>query len=312
MPRISVFLDPNIKDHIVIKRMLPYWEKWGIAITSPQNANIHLSSVIFGTETSLPKVLRLDGIYYDSKTDYTLENLPLREAYKRADGIIYQSKFVENIVPHYLGDTSAKTTRIYNGVDPWLEHKEEEIFHIVVMSTWRRWKRLKEMVEIFAEFSRKHNAILHIIGRTNEFIWPYANVIYHRQLTYEQMGPILELANVTLHLGKRDSCPNSLIELLAVGIPAIVSDCGGGAAELASLVKGCIVCQGDVDLGRTSPESIYEEKWNELDPLFKSNVLKALEEIYEDRRRVQIPKRLTAERMAQAYGSFMGDIYGMD
>ena len=48
----------------------------------------------------IPLFQRLDGIWYDTKTDYEKMNEPIKKTYDVADGVVFQSKFDRDFISH--------------------------------------------------------------------------------------------------------------------------------------------------------------------------------------------------------------------
>jgi glycosyltransferase involved in cell wall biosynthesis len=295
--------------------MLPYWKQNDCDIVNEiSSADIHLSYVLFHRNSSLPKIIRVDGIYYNTETNYNSWNAPISRAHTIADGIIYQSEFSSIMVPSYMEGRkhNAKTKVIYNGIDDgWAgEHTpDKNTFHIVVSSIWRRHKRLKEIIELFLEFLKSHNAFLHILGNleTNA-IYNHPKICYYKYVYYDQMALIFRKANLSLHLSKKDSCPNTVVEAIGAGIPVITTNACGGATDMAEETEGCIVCSGDGSYDNISPAPYYTDDYNKLSEENRTNILQAMDIIYKDRRRVKLPEFLTARHMANEYLNFFKEV----
>ena len=116
---MRIFLD-NYDGHITLKRMLPYWGRMGHTVSlNPKGCSVHLAGVRFGVNTPLPKCLRLDGIYYDSATNYKGRNLDISKSHSIADGVIYQSNYSRMLIESLLlpRKKNAKYNVIYNGIE---------------------------------------------------------------------------------------------------------------------------------------------------------------------------------------------------
>jgi len=311
-----IYMD-NGSNHIVTRRMIPYWGVKGSYISDIKNANIQLSYVHFSQITKLPKIVRIDGIYYDSETNYKSRNHIISQAHSIADGIIYQSNFSSIMVPHYLEKRkeSSKIKVIYNGIDrDWVGNHIEnpKNFNIVVSAIWRRHKRLNEIIKIFLEFVKTHNAILHVLGSLDREsnVYSHPKICYYKHVDYNKMKSIFTRANVSLHLSKRDSCPNTVIETIGAGIPVITTNACGGATDMIKMTDGCIICNGDADYKDIDPVPHYQDGYNKLPEKTFNEILIALENIYKDRRRVILPEKLTAKYMAEEYLNFIGEVLG--
>lgn len=302
---MNIFIDDG-RNHILTKRMLPYWKEDGHNIVdSSRKADIHLTYVKFDHSSSLPKVLRLDGVYYDAETNYKKRNHLINVATRLTNGIIYQSIFSKLYCEQYLSNTNRESIIIYNGIEPgWCgDHEETKDFNIVVSASWRRWKRLKEITQIFLKFFSRHsNAKLHVIGKADCKI-THKNVFYYNYISHNDMIPILKKANVSLNIAKRDWCPNALLEILGVGIPVITTDACGGVTEIAEFIQGCIICRGE----KNDQEFLYQytENYNKLAYDVEDILLKALEIVYQDRRKIILPDIFSIKHVANEYIRFM-------
>lgn len=299
----------NASGHITIERMLPYWKDMGHQVTSSidDKCNVNLAYVNFGSRTNLPKVLRLDGIYYDSDTNYNDRNKSISDSHSMADAVIYQSDYSRLLIEKYLKNRKkgAFYDVIYNGINPgWAgEPIEHDGINITVTSKWRRHKRLKEIIELFFEFhSSFPNSKLHIFGLLHDN-QPVRNkhVIYYGMQPRNNMLKVIRMTDFSLHLSKRDSCPNSVVEYIGAGIPTITTNNCGGSTEICSLTPGCVVIDGDGDYNDLSPVPHYRDKWNALPPEVSSGILSAMKKLAEDRTRVELPTVLTAKYMAERY-----------
>ena len=310
---MKIFLD-NYDGHITLKRMLPYWQKMGVSVsTDPKESQVHLANVRFSIRTSLPKALRLDSIYYDSATNYNDRNKEISTSHSKADGIIYQSLYSKRLIESYLTPRKkdAKWSVIYNGIEPdwcgnFIPHKG---INITIIGKHRRHKRLKEIIEIFIEFLKSYSDTnLHIFGRLhdNKEVC-HSRIKYYGHVDREKMFEQLRKTDMSLHLSKRDCAPNSVVEYLSAGIPVITTNNCGGATEMCH-IPGCIIVDGDGSYDDLAPVSHYGEQWNVLpDQVFK-DIVNAMCLIAEDKRRVVLPDKLHIEHMAESYVKLMKEI----
>ncbi len=312
---MRIYLD-NALGHITITRMLPFWTKMGHTITtnSSDKFDVQLSYVRIGQKTNKPVIQRIDGIYYDSATDYKNRNIAISNSHAVADGIIYQSKYSKSLIERLLKQRkpNVKYSVIYNGIDEswprsYVEHDE---INITITGKHRRHKRLKEITELFVEYNKKYpNSFLHIFGilHDNKEI-KHKNVIYYGQVERIKMQNVFRKTDFSIHLSKRDSCPNSVVEYIGAGIPVITTDNCGGATEMCKMTEGCIIIKGDGSYFDTNPVPHYSEEWNILSPDVKTNLLSAMYEMTENKRRVNLPIELTAKYQAEQYIKLMKDL----
>lgn len=312
---MKILLD-NISGHVVIERMLPYWKTWGHSVTTnlSDSPDVQLCGVRIGINSKLPKVQRIDGIYYDSATDYNGRNMEISNSHSIADGIIYQSAYSKTLIEKLLKPRkpSAKYDVIYNGIEPdWTgEHVKHEGINITVTGKHRRHKRLKEIIELFLEYYKQYpESKLHIFGRLhdNKEV-KHKDIKYYGHVERKHMVEVLKRTDFSIHLSKRDSCPNSVVEMIGVGIPVITTNNCGGATEMCQMAKGCIVVDGDGSYNDVDPVPHYGDKWNMLSDTLKHDLLQAMVDMTVNKRQVVLPIQLSAEYMAMKYIQLMKSV----
>lgn len=316
MNKSICILADNAVGHVAITRMEPIWKKMGHRITTNINdkSNVQLSFVRIGIKTKLPKCLRLDGIYYDSATNYNARNQDISSSHSIADGVIYQSKYSQMLIESLLKNrkVGAKYSVIYNGInDNWSgKFKPHSNINITITGKHRRHKRLKEIIELFLTFRKTHeDSVLHIFGRMhdNKEV-KHPNIKYYGHVDRNKMFEVLNITDMTIHLSKRDSCPNSVSEMIGCGIPVITTNNCGGATEMAQMTPGCIIINGDGHYNDIAPVAHYGESWNELPTNVFDDIINAMEIIAQDKRRIVVPEKLKIEFMAEEYITLMKGI----
>lgn len=314
---MKILLD-NYDGHVTLQRMLPYWIKMGHNVTTNKNdkCDIQLSNVRIGITSNLPKVLRIDSIYYDSATDYNTRNNAISIGHSVADGIIYQSNYSRMLIERLLKPRKSKAhfSVIYNGIDKdWAKSfVEHDGINITITGKHRRHKRLKEIIELFVEYNKRYtNSKLHIYGilHDNKEI-KHKDIIYYGQVDRTKMISIFRQTDFTLHLSKRDSCPNSVVEYIGSGIPVITTDNCGGATEMCKMTDGCAIIKNDGSYFDTNPVPHYTEQWNVLSDDVRKHLLGAMTQMTENKRRVVLPEQLTAEYQAKEYISLLEKVIG--
>ena len=308
--RLKIF-DESTERHIVVERMEPYFNSKGcFVLSNPRNCDVQLSFARIEKSNNLPTVLRIDGIYYDLDTNYKAKNLSISNSHERSDGVIYQSNYSKALCEKFLKPRKRTSICkvIYNGVDPkWCGERKDHLgTNIVILSKWRRLKRLKEIVNLFLEFLNVvPDSTLHVLGELhgNKPV-KHEKIIYYGMVSRDIVGNVLNIADFSLHLCKRDSCPNSVVETIGAGVPVITTDKCGGATEICSVTQGCIVCNGDFD-SDFKPEHPYRDSYNILTPQLHDNILQSMIMISKDKRLVKLPEQLTAEYMANSYIDIM-------
>lgn len=313
---MKILLD-NYEGHITLQRMLPYFTACCHSVTTNINDDydVQLSSVRVGLrKKDRPVILRLDSVYYDSATDYNGRNAEISKSHQIADGIIYQSNYSKMLIEALLKPRKldAKLAVIPNGIEPdWCgDPIEHSGINITVTGKHRRHKRLKEIIELFIEYNKQYpDSKLHIFGRLhdNKEV-KHKDIVYYGHVDRSKMVDILRVTDFSIHLSKRDSSPNSVVEMIGAGIPVITTNNCGGATEMCQITPGCVIINGDGDYNDVSPVPHYGEKWNVLSDRLKSDLLLAMVVMTLYKKRVELPIQLSAEWMAAKYISLMKSV----
>jgi glycosyltransferase involved in cell wall biosynthesis len=170
------------------------------------------------------------------------------------------------------------------------------------------------MVYIIEELVKEYpDWTLHVVGSgkgVDMGIRRYPFVKWFDHIGYPQMRELYRRMDVAMHIAKRDWCPNTVVEFLAAGIPTIVSDCGGGATELVTLVEPGFVAMDDSDPSPYVPVAQYTDGWCAISDDFKTNVQSKLQQVYKGwlPKRVALPVELTSEYVALTYLDFMKEM----
>lgn len=304
---MKIYTD-NCTGHIMTKRMTPYFKQQGHKFyEDPRGCDVQLAFVRYGWQGKLPKVLRLDGIYYDAATPWRERNGGISQSHAISDAVIYQSNYSKMLCEALLlpRNSKAKSSVIFNGIEPdWCgSHMTHEGFNIVVVGKHRRHKRLKEIIDVFTSFYETHrDAKLHVFGLLHDNkVVKHPGITYYGMVDRSKMVDVFRVSDCSIHLSKRDSCPNSVVETLGAGIPNITTDNCGGATEMCELTPGCYIIGGDGLYDDVSPVPHYGEAWNVLPRNVFHGVIHALEEVYNTRPRVILPNDLHIKTVSDKY-----------
>lgn len=308
---MNIYAD-NVLGHILTKRITPHLNKQGHSFSeNPIGCNVQLSFVRAGWRGTLPIVQRIDGIYYSSVEDYQTRNSAISKTHQIASGVIYQSEYSKKLCEHLLlqRNPKAKVSVIYNGIEPcWCgDHIKHSGIHIVVLGKHRRHKRLAEIIELFYHYNTMvPDSTLHIFGLLhNNIPVNHPRIKYYGMVEREKMIEVMRISDMSIHLSKRDSCPNSVVECISAGIPVITTNNCGGATEMCRMTPGCIVVEQDGDYDDLKPVDYYGEQWNKVKPEVQIELLNAMLSITNDKRRVILPKELHADYTADKYIEIM-------
>ncbi len=206
-----------------------------------------------------PYILRLDGIAIDSKetrgrNDHV--NIPIFNSIKKAAGLVYQSKFNKELIETFSDIKTQPSCIIHNGVDlehfsPTGENHRKRLGipddHIVLLtsSSWRPHKRLSDIIRIFMILCEQYCHLhLIILGKIQEDIPTHNRIHCSGFISPAQLPGWYRSADIFIFLSWLDTCPNTVVEALASGLPVVCTD-QGGTKELIHLTNGGIVAKAD-------------------------------------------------------------------
>ena len=304
---MKVFIDGTLRG--AVTRLIPFWKKMGVKIVDKLKFGDVQLAIVRISQRGLPKVpicLRLDGVYYDKdkSIDFERRNSSIARSHKIADAVIYQSNMAKAMAEKYLGKRNGKYDKIiYNGVeDGWNNPIKHKNVNIMCTNKWRRIKRLPEIISIFNEFRNYYpEAKLHVIGpfRKGAYEIKNTNVIYYGQQNHSEMRKIYRKGDFFLHLCKKDSCPSTVVEAIASGMPVVTTNSCGGATEMCNMTGGCVVVDGEEE--NLEPDYIYGEEYNYLAKDIRNDIVLEMVKIIKEKRRVELPVELTARFVAAQY-----------
>jgi len=195
---------------------------------------------------NIPRILRLDGIYFNNKQQFNILNKPILATYKNADTVVFQSKFNKALTEKWFG-VHNNSVIIPNGADinlidqiPVFDFKnspiseESEIWSCA--SNWRGHKRLKDNVLYFLKYA-PDDAKLIIAGHGAHRVLDFKDkdvisqfgerVFYIGHLNWELLISLYKRSTTFLHLAFLDHCPNVVVEAQAAGCEIICASSGG-------------------------------------------------------------------------------------
>ena len=203
-------------------------------------------------------ILRLDGLYFDSENtrgDSEKLNRPIFKAYKKANGIIFQSDFSRLLFKNFAGETHSPNVVIPNGVPKNFSPEGEKIDYgyektILCSAKWRAHKRLDCIIEGFLEYGNP-NVGLVIIGGGIEKRFEHPKIKYVENIPPHDLPKYLRGGNAFIHLTWLDNCPNTVVEALACGLPVLCTH-NGGTKEIVRSNGIVIQCEEDYDFKKVA------------------------------------------------------------
>jgi glycosyltransferase involved in cell wall biosynthesis len=201
------------------------------------------------SEPLAPMIVRLDGVYFDTESDFVSQNKNILRSYKLSSGAIFQSEYCRELIFKFFGEHE-NSQIIHNGADlqfiKSVQPMENELtakFENVwtCASSWyynnnpntpRRWKRLKENVEFFQQYAAPRDCLV-VAGdvalpdRVQD-----SRVFYSGRLPTDDLFSLYKASKYFIHLASPDACPNVVVDARASGCRVICSSLGG-AKEIA-------------------------------------------------------------------------------
>ena len=251
----NVNLKSNSGPNYFANKLVKYLKLRGVLFDNNLNYDKKLTFIqSIGTRPNLPMYLRLDGIYFNSNFDCKLMNHAIKESYKKAVGVVFQTEFNKNLIFKWFGPHDNYTI-IPNGADrlylsSFVNCKETEKMFLnydkvwSCAAHWHSYKRLKENIDYFLNFSGP-NDVLIVAGKEPDYLMKHPRIKYVGNLDTKQLVTIYKISDYFIHLAYLDHCPNVVVDAKACGCKIICSS-SGGTKEIAG--SDAVV--------------IYEEEWN--------------------------------------------------
>lgn len=219
-------------------------------VTLPENDIDVRLSFISSTPgfSSIPTVLRLDGVWFNTRQNWRLLNEPIKTSYNTANHVIVQSFFDLDLIEHYFGKKKpGSISVIHNSVDLDDVYMIPKIGTETLMSTfgfeqawlcashWRPHKRLSENVRYFHEFSNKSTCFLIAgLGLNYQEIDDVTSdrVFYLGELDRKTLVSYMKSSERFVHLAYLDHSPN-VVTLARACDCDITCSISGGTNEIA-------------------------------------------------------------------------------
>ncbi len=284
----------------------------GVKVTdNPQHeADISLHIIRLKPTKSRIKIVRIDGVWHDTRVDYVKRNKGISESLHKSDAVVYQSQFSSHMGDVFLGKFKGPRAVIYNGADPEFFEKakpvkvsEKNVF--VAFSRWRPHKRLRDIIESFllANIESSRLLVAGDLSRSGlsdkeqkRYFEGCPSISYLGVIDQNRIARYLKIACASIHLCWFDSCPNSVVEAITAKVP-VISNNVGGTPELVRL-SGGYVCNIDKPYD-FKPLDLYHPK-----PIDRSIIAKAMVKASQKRLPIRNDHVLINE-VAKQYLTFM-------
>lgn len=178
---------------------------------------------------SIPKIKRMDGIYWQDKLKY--KNGELNKAALQSDKVIFISKYSKNTLKE-LYDIDVNNEVILNNVDDNIFYpRKKDKFRLVSSCTnWdREGKRLDELIK----FANNISDEIHLIGKCEKEL--PKNIIKHGYMeSLYSMSNIIGESSIFISLFYRDAGSKVTCQAIKCHLPVLYVTSGG----LKELVNG--------------------------------------------------------------------------
>jgi len=190
-------------------------------------------------------------------------NETLKDNFDNCELVAYQSEFAKHMVEKAFGKREGPI--IFNASVPklpgnFIKWKHGEEIRIVCCSIWRAWKRLHEIERMVRGLASKgHKIKLSVVGKDHRDDCPFGlpkegdnfKIEYLGLMNINEMIPIYYQNHVGVHLSFNDYSPASVTEMMASGLPVIVTNSGGSKDVVQD--KGGIVINTDPFIDTSFP-----------------------------------------------------------
>ncbi len=194
---------------------------------------LHVGRVHFKANAK-KSVLRVGPACVDSSTNYKKINQAKWKSVKRADAIIYQSKYSRKVYRTFVGKPKIPDAIIFNGASPEFYENIEPAkspFKYNFLTSTRKWLPQKRLKQIIKAFKRAEipDSCLWIAGVIlgNEKKCKRDNVRFVGLLNDKKLGSYYKLCDAMVHMVYLDAAPNGVVEALVAGCPVICGNQGG-------------------------------------------------------------------------------------
>jgi len=268
----DVSLGPVEND--IMKDLNQYSILFGFARTyNYEDADIIITNTIYPDEIlewsekhSIPKIKRMDGIYWQD--DLVYKNDKLNKAALESDHIIFISKYSQDALKELYGYELNSSVILNNADDTIFFPREKPDFRLV--SSCSNWGRDGKRLGYLIELAKNIEEEIHLIGNCD--IDLPGNMIKHGYIEDQyQMSKIIGESHLFISLFYRDAGSKVTCQAIKCGLPVLYVTSGG----LNELVWGNgVSINDDVTIGfkNTIPNLNIDEileKYKELKVSYK-------------------------------------------
>lgn len=212
---------------IFMNRLLSYMQDKDMVRVVDAGADIYFSTVLGKPPKGMRFVYRAAAAYYDTIHQKKRHgfNLKIAKLVKRADFVIYQSKFAKKMVESILRVKAKKSTIICNGVKSCLPTSgDRDPLLFVASANWSvPGKRGKHIIKSFKKAAVPGSRLIMLgSGVKNKS----SRIRCWGRVSFEKIAKVLSCSPTFIHLCYAEACPNAVIEALSFGCPVICNNIG--------------------------------------------------------------------------------------
>jgi glycosyltransferase involved in cell wall biosynthesis len=216
-----------------LRQLAPALSDLGVKIVDKsQKCDIHLSPVS-GHKPNCKNIIRIDGVYYDESR--LRLNEAIRRAIKRADGVVFQSRWSRKFATRMLRVSPQKSAVVYNGASRSVYRNAKAIDKrgfdkvFVTCANWRPNKRPASIIRSFIAANEKSSQRLglFVLGKISKIEIEHPNIVYFGSIRFDAVPQVLAASDFMVHICHLDSCPNAVVEGLLAGLPVLCNNIGG-------------------------------------------------------------------------------------
>ena len=250
----------KIGPYIFLERISKQFKNKGINLTNKFDP-FYDFAIFANTNKSIykkPYFLRIGGIFFDKKNTAinTFEaNKKIFESIDNSIGTIFISEFTKNLVKKFHKNLKVPNVVINNSVplnlfSPKGDNLRDKLklkssdFVIITSATWRRHKRLNEIIKLFYKLKTEINNLKLIILGEYDLKKNDPDIILAGNIKHFKLPEWYRTANAYVHLSWIDQNPNTLVEAIACGLPSLCTN-NGGTHELIKKTNSGIVSNAD-------------------------------------------------------------------